>query len=172
MYIGYCTLNKYYYYYYSKQRQIICGAMGGFKQPVTHTPRETAVDRHNERREGELPKRYLHKLCPHNPHQPESGVWTSQPSLHSGWLALLSQKRGTSSQILARRHTQHSPALTPVIWMCDLCHKQIQYKPDWRCTIHTLTQLVTITPSTHQNKHTTKGHGFVDGSRGGGEPAG
>ena len=64
---------------------------------------------------------------------------------------------------------------TPVIWICDLCHKQInkkqtsirynhthnthwvhlkctqkqrQYKPDWRCTIHTPTQNVTTTPST------------------------
>ena len=68
-------------------------------------------------------------------------------------------------------HKQH----TPVILICDLCHKQInknqtsiicnhthnthwvhlkcthiqqlQYKPDWRCTIHTSTQNVT-TPNT------------------------
>ena len=62
---------------------------------------------------------------------------------------------------------------TPVIWICDLCHKQIkkqptsircnhthnthwvhlnctqikqrQYKPDWRCTFPTHTQIVTRT---------------------------
>ena len=44
-------------------------------------------------------------------------------SLPPGWLCS-SQKRGTSSQILARRHKQH----TTVIWMCDLCHKQINKK--------------------------------------------
>ena len=69
----------------------------------------------------------------------------------------------------------HTNKHTPVIWICDLCHEQInlkqtsircnhthnthwvnlkctqikhrQYKPDWRCTIHTPTQNVT-TPST------------------------
>ena len=97
-----------------------------------------------------------------------------------------SQKRGTSSQIMARRHV-------PVIintfqsWICDLCHKQIkkqqtsircnptywvhlnctqikqrQYKPDWRCTIHTPTQIVTTTPSpdnttTTHRQQSTKG---------------
>ena len=68
---------------------------------------------------------------------------------------------------------KHSlPALTPVIWICDVCHKQINKqkpsircnrthwihlkcthktttnKADWGCTIHTPTQLVTTTPST------------------------
>ena len=73
-------------------------------------------------------------------------------------------------------HTHKQTSL--VIWICDLCHKQInkkqtsirfnhththnthwvhlncthikqrQYKPDWRCTIHTPTQNVTPTPST------------------------
>ena len=87
-----------------------------------------------------------------------------------------SQKRGTSIQILTWPHT-------PVIWICDLCHKQInkkqtsircnhthnthwvhlkctqikqwQYKPYWRCTIHTPTQKVTTTPSTAHHKQTT-----------------
>ena len=78
----------------------------------------------------------------------------------------------TSAQIVSNPgptiHTnKHSPALTPVIWTCDLCHKLInkqqtsircnhahnthwvhlkftqikqqQYKPYWRCTIHTPT---------------------------------
>ena len=70
----------------------------------------------------------------------------------------------------------HKQTLTPVVLTCDLCHKQLnkhqtsircyhthnthwvhlkctqinqrQYKPDWRCTVHTHTQLVTTTPST------------------------
>ena len=72
-------------------------------------------------------------------------------SIPPGWLCS-SQKRGTSSQILARRHThanKHSPALTPVTptsIRCNHTHnahwvhvkwtqiKQRQYKPDWRCT--------------------------------------
>ena len=113
--------------------------------------------------------------------------WASRPSLPAAWLILCSsQKRGTSSQILARRHTQIN---TPVIWICDLCHQQIkkqqtsircnhthnthwvhlnciqikqrQYNPDWRCTIHTPTQIVTITPNTdntitHRRQITTQ----------------
>ena len=68
--------------------------------------------------------------------------------------------------------TTHTNKHTPVIWICDLCYKQTnkkqtsirckytkikqgQYKPDWRCTIHTPTQNVTITPSTAHQKQTT-----------------
>ena len=75
----------------------------------------------------------------------------------------------------------HTHKHTPVIWICDLGHKQInkkqtsircnhtqnthwvnlkcthiqqrQYKPDWRCTIHT--QNVTTTPSTDNTAPTT-----------------
>ena len=116
-------------------------------------------------------------LCQHNP-DPRDGnpiPFFGQAGRHSlphGWLCS-SQKRGTSSQILARRHTQKH---APVIWICDLCHKQIknqqtsircnhthnthwvhlnfkqikqgQYKPDRRCTIHAPTQIVTTTSST------------------------
>ena len=77
--------------------------------------------------------------------------------------------------------TTHTNKHTPVIWICDLCHKQInkkqtsircnhthnthwvhlkcthiqqrQYKPDWRCTIHTPTQNVTTTPSANTTPH-------------------
>ena len=107
-------------------------------------------------------------------------------SLPHGWLCS-SQKRGTSSQILVRRHTQIKH--TTAIWICNLCHKQIkkqqtsirynhthntrwvdlkctqikqrQYKPDWRCTIHTHTQIAT-TPSTdnttYRRQNTTQPH--------------
>ena len=66
--------------------------------------------------------------------------------------------------------TTHTKKHTPVIWICDkqinkkqtlircnthtkhtgfITHiQQQQYKPDWRCTIHTATQNVTTTPST------------------------
>ena len=94
-------------------------------------------------------------------------------ALLPGWLCS-SQKRVASSQILSRR--PHTNKHTLVVWICDLRHKQInkqqtsircnhthntpwvhlkcthikqrQYKPDWRCTIHTLTQNVTTMPST------------------------
>ena len=41
-------------------------------------------------------------------------------SLPPGWLCS-SQKRGTSSQILAQRHTQTNTLQS--FWICDLCHK-------------------------------------------------
>ena len=108
----------------------------------------------------------------------ESVFWqTGRRSLPPGLLCS-SQKRGTSSQILARRHTQTNKR-TPVIWICDLCHKPInkqqtsircnhthwvhlkstqikqrQYKPDWRCTIRTRTQMVTATPSRNKSPPT------------------
>ena len=84
-------------------------------------------------------------------------------SLPPGWLCS-SQKRGTSSQILARRHTlqachkQISKKQTSIKynhthnthWVHLNCTqiKQQQYKPDWKCTIHTPTQNVTTTPKT------------------------
>ena len=85
--------------------------------------------------------------------------------------------------------TTHTNKHSPVIWICDLCHKQInkkqpsircshthntqwvhlkctqikrqQYKPDWRCTVHTPTQNVTTTRSTdntttHRRQITTQ----------------
>ena len=76
--------------------------------------------------------------------------------------------------------TTHTNKHTTVIWMCDLCHKQInkkqtsircnhthnthwvhlkcihiqqrQYKQDWRCTFHTPTQNVTTTQLPITNK--------------------
>ena len=51
--------------------------------------------------------RHLHKLCLHNP-CPQKFHFLGQAgrfSLPPGWLCS-SQKRGTSSQILSRRHTQ------------------------------------------------------------------
>ena len=84
-----------------------------------------------------------------------------------------SGKRWTSSQILVRRHrqtnTHHSHSLQSFGFVtfvinkqqtsirCNHTHwvhlkctqiKQRQYKPDWRCTIHTPTQLITTKPST------------------------
>ena len=95
----------------------------------------------------------------------------SRPSLPAVWLALLLTKVGDVESNPGP--TTHTNKHTPVIWICDLCHKQInkkqttircnhihwvhlkcthiqprQYKPDWRCTIHTPTQNVTTTPST------------------------
>ena len=102
--------------------------------------------------------------CVHTNPAPRNGgpipfFSASRQSFPAAWLCP-SQKRGTSSQIVARQHT------TPVIWMYDPCHKPInkqqtsircnhthwvhlkctqikqrQYKPDWRCTIQTPTQL-------------------------------
>ena len=91
-------------------------------------------------------------------------------SLPPGWLCS-SQKRSTSSQIMARRHTQtntlqSSGFVSSVInkkqssIRCNHTHntrwvhlncpqiKQRQYQHDWRRTIHTPTQNVTTTPST------------------------
>ena len=105
---------------------------------------------------------------------PDSVFWASLPSLPAAWLVLLLTKTGdVESNPDPMTHTDRH---TPVIWICDLCHKQInkkqtsircnhthnthwvslnythikqqQYKPDWRCTIHTPTQNVTTTPNT------------------------
>ena len=100
--------------------------------------------------------RHLHKLSLHNPcpHRWEPNSVFGQAgrrSLPHGWLCS-SQKRGTSSQILDRRHAQttircdHSHNTYWVHLKCTHI-QQRQYKPDWRCTIHTPTQNVT-TPST------------------------
>ena len=95
-------------------------------------------------------------------------------TLHAAWLVLLLTKAGDVESNPGP--TTHTNKHTPVIWICYLCHKQInkkqtsircnhthnthwvhlkythiqqrQYKPDWRCTIHTPTQNVTRTPST------------------------
>ena len=97
--------------------------------------------------------------------------WASRASLHSAWLVLLLTKVGGVESNPGP--TTHPGKHTPVIWICDLCDKRInkkqtsircnhtrwvhlncthikqrQYKPDWRCTIHTPTQNVTTTPIT------------------------
>ena len=106
---------------------------------------------------------HMHKLCLHNLWGPDSVFWTSRPSLPAAWLALHLTKAGDVESNLGP--TTHTNKHTQVIWICDLCHKQInkkqssircnhthnthwvhlncthikqrQYKPDWRCTIHT-----------------------------------
>ena len=108
--------------------------------------------------------RHLHKLCLHNfcLHRwgPDSVFWQAgRRSLPHGWLCS-SQKRGTSSKILAPRHTQTNTlqsygfvtyvSCNHTHWVHPKCThiKQRQYKHDWRCTIHTPIQIVTTTPST------------------------
>ena len=110
--------------------------------------------------------------------------WASRPSLSAAWLALFLTKAGNVESNPGPTHTNKH---TPVIWICDLCHKQInkkptsircnhthnthwvhlkctqikqrQYKPDWRCTIHTPTQNVTTTPSTaHKTNYHPPSH--------------
>ena len=105
---------------------------------------------------------------------PSSVFWAGRPSLPSAWLALfLTKAEDVESN---PGPTTHTTKHTPVIWICDLCHKQINkqqisircnhihnthwvhlkctymkqrhYKPNWRCTIHTPTENVTTTPST------------------------
>ena len=95
--------------------------------------------------------------------------WASRPSLPAAWQALLLTKaKDVESNPVPTTHTNKHIS---VIWICDLCHKQInkqhtsircnhthnthwvhlnctkikqrQYKPDWRCTIQTPTQIVT-----------------------------
>ena len=104
--------------------------------------------------------------------QPARG-WTaaemSTLSLPAAWLALLLTKAGDVESNPGP--TTHTNKHTPVIWICDLSQtnkqeththwvhlkctqiKQGQYKPDWRCTIHTRTQ--NVTPSTAHQKQTT-----------------
>ena len=109
---------------------------------------------------------------------PEMGArfrfWASRPSLPAAWLALLLTKAGNVESNPGP--TTHTNKHTPVIWIFDLCHKQInkqqtsirckhthnkhwvylkctqlkqrQYKRDRKCTIYTPTQNVTTTPIT------------------------
>ena len=95
----------------------------------------------------------------------DSVFGTSRPFLPAAWLALLLTKAGGIESNPGP--TTHTNKHIPVIWICELCHKQIkkqqptircnhtlnthwfhlnctqikqrQYKPDWRCTIHTPT---------------------------------
>ena len=107
--------------------------------------------------------RHLHKLCLHNPCPQRWGPITffwqaGRRSLPSGWLCS-TQKRGR--RVKSWPDDTHKHTHSTVIWICDLCHKQInkkhtsircnyshntyrghpkctlikqrQYKPDWRC---------------------------------------
>ena len=70
--------------------------------------------------------RHLHKLCLHNPCPQKWGpipfFGESRLSLPAAWLALLLTKAGdVESNPGPRTHTNKH---TPVIWICDLCHKQ------------------------------------------------
>ena len=93
-------------------------------------------------------------------------------SIPAAWLALLLTKAADVESNPGP--TKHTNKDTSVIWICDPCYKsrnkpqsdvtthtqhtlgssecthiqQRQYKPDWRCTIHTLTQNITTTSST------------------------
>ena len=67
--------------------------------------------------------RHLHKLCLHNP---DYVFWASRPSLPAAWLALLLTKAGDVESNPGP--TTHTNKHTPVIWICDLCHKQINKK--------------------------------------------
>ena len=120
--------------------------------------------------------------------------WESRPSLPAAWLALLLTKAGDVES--NPDPTTHTNKHAPVIWICDLCHKQMkkqqtsmrynhthnthwihlncaqikqrQYKRDWRCTIHTPTQIVTTTPrtdniTTHRRRITT--HPLTDNNQ-------
>ena len=53
---------------------------------------------------------------------PDSVFWASRPSLPAAWLALLLTKVGDVESNPGP--TTH----TPVIWICELCHKQINKK--------------------------------------------
>ena len=121
--------------------------------------------------------RNMHKSCLHNPCPlrwgPDSVFWASRPSLPAALLALLTKAGDVVSN---PGPTTYTDKHTPVNWICNLCHKQInkkqtsircnhtynthwvnlncthikqrQHKHDWRCTIHTHTQNVTTTPCT------------------------
>ena len=111
--------------------------------------------------------RHLHKSCLHNPFPqrwgPDSVFWASRPLLPAAWLVLLLTKAGDVESNPGP--TTHTDKHTPVIWICDLCHKQInkkqtsircnhthwvhlncthikqrQYKPDWRYHSYTHTK--------------------------------
>ena len=74
--------------------------------------------------------RNRHISCLHNPFphrcRPDSVLWASRPSLPTAWLALLLTKAGDVDSNSGS--TIHTDKHTPVIWICDLCHKQINKK--------------------------------------------
>ena len=107
--------------------------------------------------------------------------WASRQSLPAAWLAPLHTKAGdVESNPGPMTHTNKH---TPVIWICDLCHKQIkkqrtsircnhthnthwvhlnctqikqrQYKHDWRCTRqHNNPSQTNHHPTTHRQQST------------------
>ena len=74
--------------------------------------------------------RHLHKLCLHNPCpqklRPDSVFWASRPSLPAAWMALLLTKAVDVESNPGP--TTHTAKHTPVNWIWDLCHKQINKK--------------------------------------------
>ena len=92
-------------------------------------PGLTVPNRHSLHEVGMLPTSA--QIVSTQPLSPEMGVrfrfWASRPSFPSAWLALLLTKAGdVKSNPVPTSHTnKHSPpALTPVICICNLCHKQ------------------------------------------------
>ena len=114
---------------------------------------------------------------------PEMGArfrfWASQPSLPAAWLALLltiagdvesnpgptthankHQSFGFVTSVTNNKQTSircnHTHNTHWVHLKCTQI-KQRQYKPDWRCTIHTHTQNVTTPSTAHHKQQSTKG---------------
>ena len=96
--------------------------------------------------------------------------WAGRRSLTAAWLALLLTKAGdvesnpgptthtnTLQSFWICDHKQTSIRSNHIHWVHLKCTqiKQRQYKPDWRCTIHTPTQNVTTTLRTAHHKQTT-----------------
>ena len=69
---------------------------------------------------------HLYKLCLLNPARDGGPIpFLGKPAIALCRMAgTASQKRGTSSQILAR--TTHTNTHTPVIWICDLSQKKMR----------------------------------------------
>ena len=108
---------------------------------------------------------------------PDSVFGASRPSLPASWLALIFTKAGdVESNPGPTTHTNNtlqsfgfvtSVTNKETSLRCNHTHnthwvnlkstqiKQRQYKPNWRCTIHTPIQNVTTTPSTAHHKQTT-----------------
>ena len=118
--------------------------------------------------------RHLHKLCLHNPCPRYGGPipFLGKPAVAPCRMAGPAPNKSRGRRVKSWPDDTHKH--TPVIWISDLSHKQInkkqtstrcnhthwvhlkcthiqqrQYKPDWRYTIHTPTQNVTTTPSTY-----------------------
>ena len=133
--------------------------------------------------------RNLHKSCLHNPCPRDEGpipflgksavdpcrLTGSAPHKSGDTLPLSFTYKSGGRRVKSGPDDTHRQTHS-VIWICDLCHKQInkkktsircnhthnthwvhlncthikqrQYKPYWRCTIHTPTQNVTTTPRT------------------------